>query len=78
MKLSATLTLWLSVVFAALCLAYGIFGWVEQTAMPSGPDREDARGFALYFIFLGCVGVAGAIVSWRMTRMDDGETDGAS
>jgi len=71
MKLSATLTLWLSVVFAALCLGYGLYGWIEQWSMPLGQERDDARGFALYFMFLGCVGVAGAIVSWRMTRMRD-------
>lgn len=78
MKLSATLTLWMSVIFAALSLSYGIYGWVEQASMPLGQEREDARGFALYFIFLGCVGVAGAIVSWRMTRMREREDDGAS
>lgn len=78
MKLSATLTLWLSMIFAALCLSYGIYGWIEHAGMPLGPEREDARGFALYFIFLGCVGVAGAIVSWRMTRMREDEADGAT
>lgn len=75
MKLSATLTLWLSTVFATLCLGYGLYGFVESTGMPLGQERDDARGFAFYFMFLGMVGVAGALISWRMTRMDEGGSD---
>ena len=71
MKLSAQLTLWLSVVFGVLCLGYGIYGWTEHLNMPTGQEREDARGFAFYFMFLGMVGVAGAIISWIMVRMPE-------
>ena len=72
MKLSAVLTLWLSLVFAALCLGYGAYGWMEQWSMPLGQERDDARGFALFYLFLGAVGLAAAILSWRMTRMEEG------
>lgn len=73
MKLSATMTMWLAIVFAGLCLAYGIHGMMEQAGMPAGQEREDARGFAFYFLFLGAVGVAGAFISWWMAREVDRE-----
>ena len=68
MKLSAQLTLVMSIVFAALCLGYVGYGWWESSAMPEGQARDDARGFVYFWLFLGAVGVASAIVSWLMAR----------
>ena len=68
MRFSATLTLWMAVAFAALCLGYGIYGWTEIGGMPPGQERDDTRGFVMYWLFLGAVGVGGALVSWWMRR----------
>ena len=71
MKLSAFLTLWMSLAFALLCVAYAGYGWVGIDAMPAGAERNDAHGFVLFWLFLGAVGLACAGVSWRMTRRLD-------
>ena len=68
MKLSASITLWLSLVLGAACIAYGGYGWLAIDAMPIGEARDDARGFAIFWLFLGAVGVACAVVSWLMMR----------
>lgn len=71
MKLSAALTLWLSLAFAALCLAYAGYGWHGLEAMPTGAERDDARGYAMFWLFLGAIGLACAAVSYWMTRSSD-------
>ena len=68
MKLSAQMTLVIAIIFAALCFAYAIYGWMSLGDMPMGPQRDEAWGYVGYWAFLGAVGVAGAFVSWRMTR----------
>ncbi len=71
MKLSLQLTLYVSIAFAMLCLAYAAFGLHEMGAMPLGQERDDARGFAYFWMFLGGVGLAVAFVSWRMLRQGE-------
>ena len=68
MKLSLTLTFAIAIAFTALCLAYAGYGWWELGAMPAGQARDDARGFALFWAFLGAIGLVSAYVAWRLTR----------
>ena len=71
MKLSAQITLYIAIAFALLCLGYAGYGWHELGAMPAGQERDDAHGYILFWLFLGCVGVASAWISWRMTRAEE-------
>jgi hypothetical protein len=71
MKLSAQLTLYISLAFALLCLGYAGYGWHEIGAMPVGEERDDARGFVFFWLFLGAIGVASAWYAWRLTRSAD-------
>ena len=71
MRLSAQITLYISIAFALLCLGYAAYGWFELGAMPAGQEREDARGFVYFWLLLGGIGVASAWVSWRMTRSEE-------
>ena len=71
MKLSAQLTLFMSAAFALLCIGYAGYGWYQTGAMPSGQERDDARGFVFFWLFLGAVGVASAWYSWRLAQRDD-------
>jgi len=71
MKLSAQLTLYMSITFALLCIGYAAYGWHEIGAMPMGQEREDARGFVYFWLFLGAVAVASAWFAWRMTRGEE-------
>ena len=68
MKLSAQLTLYMSLAFALLCIGYGVYGWHELGAMPAGQDRDDAHGYVFFWLFLAAVGVGAAWISWRMMR----------
>ncbi len=68
MKVSAQFTFWASVVFAIGCIAYAGFGFSSfDASMPPGV-REDSRGYVWFWLFMGGVGIATAIVSWLMLR----------
>jgi hypothetical protein len=68
MKLSIQITLYVSVAFALLCLGYAAYGWHEIASMPTGQERDDARGFVFFWLFLGAIGLASAWYAWRLTR----------
>ena len=72
MKISAQFSMWGSVVFALFCLGYAFSGFSSLDGMADDATRADARGFALFWLFLGCIGIIMAIVSWWMvTREHD-------
>jgi hypothetical protein len=68
MKISAQFTLWGSAIFALFCLGYAFSGLSSLDAMADDAARADARGFALFWLFLGLIGIAAAIISWWMVR----------
>ena len=71
MKISAQFSLWGSVVFALFCLGYAFAGFSSIDGMADDATRADARGFALFWLFLGAIGIVMAIVSWRMVKGAD-------
>jgi hypothetical protein len=73
MKISAQFSLWGSVVFALFCLGYAFSGVSSLDGMADDAARADARGFALFWLFLGVVAVATAIGSWWIAK---GENEG--
>ncbi|MEO8485055.1 MAG: hypothetical protein ABI585_01840 [Betaproteobacteria bacterium] len=75
MKLSAQMTFWASLVFALVCIAYGGFGFSRIDASMSDALREEARGFAWFWMFLGCVGALFAILAWLMEHGKFGPLD---
>lgn len=70
MKISAQFAFWAGLVFALLCIGFAINGFSQIDAMADEAARSDARGFAYFFLFLGAVAVASAIVSWRIIRRE--------
>ena len=68
MRISIHLAMWLAVVFAALCIAYGLVGLTSMDADATAAMREDAHGFAMFWLFLGGVGLACAGGSWWLLR----------
>ena len=72
MKISAQFSMWGSVVFALFSLGYAFSGFSSLDGMADDAGRADARGFALFWLFLGVVGVVMAIVSWWIAKGDDG------
>ena len=71
MKISAQFSLWGSLVFAMFCLGYAFFGFSSLDGMADDAARADGRGFALFWLFLGVIGVVMAIVSWWMVKRGD-------
>jgi dipeptide/tripeptide permease len=68
MKLSAQISFWFALAFAAFCLAYALFGF---TSVEAGADPDvvaNSRGYAWFWTFLGVVGLAIALVSHRMVK----------
>jgi hypothetical protein len=68
MKLSAELVLWLSLVFAGVCIAYAGFGFSSIDAGADPQVTADSRGYAWFWLFLGAIGLMMAVVSWLMTK----------
>jgi bacteriorhodopsin len=59
---------WASLLFAALCVAYALFGFSSIDAGMPAEQQADSRGYAWFWTFLGAIGLLLAIVSWFMTR----------
>jgi hypothetical protein len=70
MKISAQFSMWGSVVFALFCLGYALSGLSSLDGMPDDAARADARGFALFWLFLGAVAVATAVASWWIAKRE--------
>ena len=68
MKVSAHFAFWGGIVFAIVCGGYGLYGLTMMDAGMTEVQRADGRGFAMFFLFLGAIGVAMAFISWLMLR----------
>lgn len=68
MKLSAQMTFWISLAFATFCIVYGVNGYLSLQDMPAGAERDDAKGFVWFFLFMGSIGIVTTVVSWLMIK----------
>ena len=68
MKLSAQLVLWLSLIFAGVCIAYAGFGFSSIDASGDPQIVADSRGYAWFWLFLGGIGLLMAALSWLMVK----------
>jgi hypothetical protein len=68
MRFSAQIVLWLSIAFAVFCIAYAVVGFSSIDPSLTAQEREDSRGYAIFFLCLGAFGVVAAVVSWLMMR----------
>ena len=71
MKISAQFAFWAGLVFAVLCIGFAVNGFSQIDAMADEAARSDARGFAYFFLFLGAVAAASAVVSWWIIRREN-------
>ena len=71
MRVSAQISMWGSIVFALVCLYVGFSGLSQIDAIADAAARRDGRGFALFWLFLGAIGVACAAASWWLARRGD-------
>ncbi len=71
MKISAQLGLWGSIVFALVCLYVAWDGFSSIDAAMPAQARDDARGFAWFWLFLAGVGALSGLASWWIVRRSD-------
>jgi len=65
MKISVQMMFWFALAFAALCLAYGWFGFSSIDTTMSDEIREASRGYAWFWTFLGAIGlVLAGLARW--------------
>lgn len=74
MQISARIALVGSIVFALLCLGFAFNGFTSLGDITDPKQLEDAKGFAMFWAFLGVVAVASGLVSlWIMKLPAEGE-----
>ena len=63
------------VLLAVLCIGVAGNGFWQMRDMTDPVLLSDARGFALFWLFLGAIGVVFAFLSWRIdwTPQDERE-----
>ena len=73
MKLSAQATMIIGAIFAVICFAVAGQGFMSLGELTEPKVISDARGYALFWAFLGAVALASAIVSWWIARNEKGD-----
>jgi len=73
LKISARMTIVIAAIFAAVCFCVAGFGLNAASEMTDSAQIADARGYAMFWTFLGVVAVAmGALSVWIVrTQKDD-------
>ena len=71
MKISAQFGMWFSLVFAVLCLYIAFDGLSSLASLTDETQRADSRGFAYFWLFLGAIAVACAVVSWWIVQREN-------
>ena len=70
------MTVVIATVFAAICFAVAISGFVSLGDIADPAQRADGRGFAWFWTFLGGVALALALLGSWLLRTDKGGADG--
>ena len=74
MKISAQMTVVMAAIFAVVFFGVAIFGYHATGEMTDPAQIADARGFAMFWAFLGFVAVVMCAVSvWMVRTHKDGE-----
>ncbi len=74
MKITAQLSVIISVVFAVICFGVAITGFNSLGGITDPAIAADAKGFAWFWTFLGSVAVVfGAIGIWLVRTEKNGE-----
>jgi hypothetical protein len=71
-KLSAQFTMVAGAIFAIICFAVAVNGFMSMGDITDAQVAADARGFAWFWAFLGAVALTFSVVSWWMARNETG------
>ena len=76
MKISAQFGMWSALVFALFCLYIAFDGFIHLASITDETRHADSRGFALFWLFLGGVSIACALLSrWIVKREEADQSD---
>ena len=70
MKISAQMGLVIAAIFASVCFGVAVQGFMSLEELTDPAQRSDAKGFALYWAFLGVIGLACGALSWWIMRTE--------
>lgn len=77
MKISAQFGMWSALVFALFCLYIAFDGFMNIASITDEARQADGRGYALFWLFLGGVSIACALLSrWIVKREEADPSDG--
>lgn len=68
MKISLQASMLLAAVFAAVCLGVAITGFSSLGEIQDPAQMSDAKGFAWFWTFLGCVAIGFGLLAWWLIR----------
>lgn len=68
MKITAHMGVIISVIFAVVCLGVALNGFTSLGGLSDPEQIANAKGFAGFWAFLGCVGVVFGLLSWWIGR----------
>ncbi|HXI37471.1 MAG TPA: hypothetical protein VNH80_11220 [Burkholderiales bacterium] len=68
MKITANVAAILGLIFAAVCFAVVIHGYYGLGDIADPQQLADAKGFMMFWAFLGAIGVASGAGSWWLIR----------
>ena len=75
MKLTAQMSFWAGLVLGLICLGVAVHGWWQSADIADDALRADAHGFALFWLFLGVIGLVVCVLSGLMARGKFGPID---
>jgi hypothetical protein len=75
LKLSMQATMFVSGIVAAICLGVAISGFSSLGEIADPATAADARGFALFWAFLGGVAIVLGVLAWWIARNDKKDED---
>ena len=74
MRISAQMSIIMAAIFSAVCFGVAVTGFSSMGDITDPVQLSDAKGFALFWAFLGMVGVVfGALGVWIVRTHKDSD-----
>ena len=67
MKIPAGIAVWMCAVFALFCFCYALTGLISLGDIADEVERDAARGYVWYWMFLAVVAVVFGVLSWMIS-----------
>ena len=75
MNISLRMAMMMSAIFGALCTGFAVYGFVSLGDITDPTQASDARGFVLFWAFLGTIAIALGVLAWWIERAQRKESE---